>query len=290
MNHFPTYQPSEERIAEVAKQYAEENNPLNLHYDASREVRAKGAGFYQFSGDEETRKAQMAELKASRDETTKTRQELGAEDIMPGQEEGMTADGVESRAMEKRKREVEDRRQMVEAKRRKLQALREARQPSQTHTPSNTQTESLSYSRVSSQSPQKLSATFTDPFSVLEAQSSAMLPSKASAVVAAKPFDALVARKRRRLPGSRLSSQSPQELLLTSTGPFSAHEAQASTIVGSKASTAPADPFAALGARKPAPTMVNDNGKNKALALTPNETDTFLAELETEFLGSRTSK
>ena len=67
-----------------------------MHYDASREVRAKGAGFYQFSGDEETRKAQMAELKASRDETTKMRQGLGAEDIMPRQEEWMTAgDGEE---------------------------------------------------------------------------------------------------------------------------------------------------------------------------------------------------
>jgi len=278
-------------MAEVAKQYAEENNPLNLHYDASREVRAKGAGFYQFSGDEETRKAQMAELKASRDETTKTRQELGAQDIMPGQEEGMTADGVESRAMEKRKREVEDRRQMVEAKRRKLQALREARQSSQSHSPSNTEMDSLlSYMRVSSQSPQMLSATSTDPFSVLEAQSSAMLPSKASAIVAAKHFDALIKRKRGRSSPRRLSSQSPQTLLATSTEPLSAHEAQASTIVGSKASTAPTDPFAALGARKPAPPIVNDNGKNKAPPLTANETDTFLAELETEFLGSRTSK
>jgi len=85
----------------------------------------------------------MAELKASRDETTKARQELGTEDIMPGQEEGMTADGVESRAMEKRKREVEDRRQMVEAKRRKLQARREnreTRRSSQSHSSSKAKT------------------------------------------------------------------------------------------------------------------------------------------------------
>jgi len=237
----------------------------------------------------------MAELKASREETTKARQELGAEDIMPGQEEGMTADGVESRAMEKRKREVEDRRQMVEAKRRKLQALRGAREARQSHSPSNTESyvevgSLLSSSRVSSQSPQKLLATSTDPFSVLEAQSSAISPSKVSAVVAAKPFDALGKRKRGRPSPRRLSSQSSQQLLAISTEPFSAHEAQASTIVDSKASTAPADPFTALGARKPAPTMVNDNGNNKAPPLTANETDTFLAELETEFLGSRTSK
>lgn len=211
-----------------------------MHYDASREVRAKGAGFYQFSGDEETRKAQMAELKASREETTKTREELGAEDIMPGQEEGMTADGVESRAMEKRKREIEDRRQMVEAKRRKLQALREARearQSSRSNSPSNTET----YAKV-------------------EALSSS----------------------------TRISSQSTQKLLPTSVDPFSILELQASTTVAPKASAAPSDPFAALEARKPSAT-VKDKGKKKAPP-TGNETDTFLAQLETEFLGSRTSK
>ena len=97
-----------------------------MHYDASKEVRAKGAGFYQFSADEETRKAQMEELKISREETTKMRQELGAEDIEPGKVEGMrdgeapgTAVTVKSRAMEKRKRELEERRKIIEAKRKK---------------------------------------------------------------------------------------------------------------------------------------------------------------------------
>ena len=238
MNHFPTYQPSEERIAEVAKQYAEENNPLNLHYDASREVRAKGAGFYQFSGDEETRKAQMAELKASREETTKTRQELGAEDIMPGQEEGMTADGVESRAMEKRKREVEDRRQMVESKRRKLREAREARRSSRPRLPDS-----------------------------------------------ACPPDLIRARS----VSSRVSSQSGKKLLETSIDPFSVLETQVSTVVASKASTAPPDPFAALEARKSPSSVVKDIGKKKAPPAT-SETDTFLPELETQFLGSKTSK
>jgi hypothetical protein len=60
----------------------------------------------------------MEELKGAREETEKTRQELGAEDIKPGGE-GMTADGVKSRAMEKRKRELEERRRMIEAKRKK---------------------------------------------------------------------------------------------------------------------------------------------------------------------------
>lgn len=118
VNHFPVYEPSEERIAEVGRKFSEENNPLNLHYDASKEVRTKGAGFYQFSADEVTRRKQMEELKAARDGTATTRQELGAEDIKPG-EEGMAADGVKSRAMEKRKRELEERRKLIEAKRKK---------------------------------------------------------------------------------------------------------------------------------------------------------------------------
>lgn len=124
VNHFPIYQPSEDRVAEIAKAYAEENNPLGVHYDASKEVRAKGAGFYQFSADEETRRAQLEELKASREETERTRQQLGAEDVRPGEVEGMRdGDGAgsgKSRAMEKRKRELEERRKLVEAKRRKL--------------------------------------------------------------------------------------------------------------------------------------------------------------------------
>ena len=114
-------------MSEIAKAFAEENNPLGVHYDASREIRAKGAGFYQFSADEETRKVQMQELNALREETAKTRQELGAEDIKPGDVEGMrdgealgTAGATKSRAMEKRKRELEERRNMIEAKRKKL--------------------------------------------------------------------------------------------------------------------------------------------------------------------------
>ncbi|KAJ2936662.1 hypothetical protein H1R20_g431, partial [Candolleomyces eurysporus] len=125
--HFPVYVPSEERMQEIEKKYAEENNPLAAHYDSTRENRAKGAGFYQFSADEETRKAQMEELKASRMETEKARQEAGAIDVRPGEVEGMRdgEDGSKaagaSRAMEKRKRELEERRKLIEAKRRKVQ-------------------------------------------------------------------------------------------------------------------------------------------------------------------------
>ena len=122
VNHFPTYQPSAEREAEIAAAFSEEANPLGLHYDATKEVRAKAAGYYQFSGDEETRKQQMEELKSAREETLKTRQDTGAVDVTPGQVEGMQDEGagLKSRAMEKRKRQLEERRRQVEAKRRKL--------------------------------------------------------------------------------------------------------------------------------------------------------------------------
>ncbi|KAG6816380.1 hypothetical protein H0H93_008148 [Arthromyces matolae] len=121
VNHFPIYEPTVERVAEIAAKYAEENNPLNIHYDASRENRAKGAGFYQFSGDEETRRRQMEELKTAREETGQIRQELGAVDVRPGEVEGMkNAEGSgRSRAMEKRKRELEERRKLIDAKKRK---------------------------------------------------------------------------------------------------------------------------------------------------------------------------
>lgn len=136
VNHFPVYEPSADRVAQIEAEFAEENNPLNIHYDASHEVRAKGAGFYQFSGDEETRRRQMEELREARKETVKVREEMGAEDVGLG-EEGMVrsvhggegkdglvggAGSVRSRAMEKRKRELEERRKLVEAKRRKVNA------------------------------------------------------------------------------------------------------------------------------------------------------------------------
>lgn len=122
VNFFPVYEPSSDRVAAIQAAAAEENNPLNIHYDASREVRAKGAGFYQFSADEETRKKQMEELRQARNETEMTRQELGAVDLKAGEVEGMQeAPGVlRNRAIEKRKRELEERRKLVEAKRRKL--------------------------------------------------------------------------------------------------------------------------------------------------------------------------
>ncbi|KAK7033065.1 hypothetical protein R3P38DRAFT_781486 [Favolaschia claudopus] len=122
VGYFPVYQPSNDRVEQIEKEFAEANNPLGTHYDADAEVRARGAGFYQFSKDEETRKAQMEELKSAREETEKMRKEAGAVNVLPGEVEGMQDSGStgKSRAMEKRKRELEERRKMLDAKRRKL--------------------------------------------------------------------------------------------------------------------------------------------------------------------------
>ncbi|KAG6878219.1 hypothetical protein C0993_010640 [Termitomyces sp. T159_Od127] len=163
VNHFPVYEPSAERVAEITAKFAEENNPLNIHYDASRENRAKGAAFYQFSGDEETRRKQMEELKAVREETGQIRQELGAVDVRPGEVEGMqsSGDGGRSRAMEKRKRELEERRKLLDAKRRKLQGGID----SSTLEPPRASTSASSSSVIRNPSS---SSTPPDPLTVLE--------------------------------------------------------------------------------------------------------------------------
>ncbi|KAF8440525.1 hypothetical protein L210DRAFT_3612382 [Boletus edulis BED1] len=127
VNFFPVYEPSAERIKAVQDELAEPDNPLSSHYDASKEVRAKGAAFYQFSGDEETRKKQLEELRTVREETKRTREDLGAMDVRPGDVEGMREESGQStsRALEKRKREIEERRALLEAKRKKTKVIPE---------------------------------------------------------------------------------------------------------------------------------------------------------------------
>jgi hypothetical protein len=49
--------------------------PPDMHFDASREVRQKGTGFFQFSEDAEERKKQMEGLERERIETEKARSE-----------------------------------------------------------------------------------------------------------------------------------------------------------------------------------------------------------------------
>jgi hypothetical protein len=129
IDHFPVYEPDAERLAAIKAAVEEVNSPLDAHYDASREVRSKGAAFYQFSADEEERQRQLNELKQTREETMRKREETGAFDVPVGLEPDLGAgpsepQGVgQSRAQEKRKRDLEARRQAIEAKRRKKEAM-----------------------------------------------------------------------------------------------------------------------------------------------------------------------
>ncbi|KAG1746758.1 uncharacterized protein EDB91DRAFT_1118720 [Suillus paluster] len=112
------YEPSAERIQVLEEAFLQADNPLASHYDSSKEVRAKDAGYYQFSADDETRKQQIEELRSAR-----TR--AGAVDLKPEEVEGMrndstTAGSSRSREMEKRKRDLEERRKVLDANRRKV--------------------------------------------------------------------------------------------------------------------------------------------------------------------------
>ncbi|THV03230.1 hypothetical protein K435DRAFT_651680 [Dendrothele bispora CBS 962.96] len=123
---FATYEPTTERIDKINQEYAEENNPIDTHYDAGREVRDKGALFYNFSANKAEREREMEELRAERMKTKEMRQETGAIDIRPGEREGMREE--ESVKGGARKRNLEARKQMLasnNAKRRKLQGTEE---------------------------------------------------------------------------------------------------------------------------------------------------------------------
>lgn len=77
--------------------------PPETHYDATKEFRTKGVGFYQFSGTEEERKREMEALGKEREETERRRRE-------------------KAEKVEKRKREIEERRRAVGEKRAKREA------------------------------------------------------------------------------------------------------------------------------------------------------------------------
>lgn len=62
------------KISELMENIAKKRDrsmtpPEEVHYDASKEVRTKGVGFYSFSKDAEGRKREMNELKKERDGT-----------------------------------------------------------------------------------------------------------------------------------------------------------------------------------------------------------------------------
>ena len=96
------FDPEEDRWQKMqelaAKRDKEVTPPPDSHYDASKEVRNRGTGFFQFSTDEEERKRQMQNLEDERRHTEATRA------------------GSNSK-MDKRKQEIEERRQLLKKKR-----------------------------------------------------------------------------------------------------------------------------------------------------------------------------
>ncbi|KAI0816138.1 hypothetical protein GGR55DRAFT_625458 [Xylaria sp. FL0064] len=72
--------------------------PPDTHFDGRAEIRTKGTGFYQFSRDEEKRRAEMESLMAERANTERVRSEREAE-------------------KERRRREIEERRRKIGARR-----------------------------------------------------------------------------------------------------------------------------------------------------------------------------
>lgn len=95
--------PIAEQMAELAKKRDRSLTPPIEHFDSSKEVRTKGTGFFQFSGDAEERKRQMEGLEREREETEKVRKER-------------------LQRVEERKRKVEERRKEVREKRAGKQA------------------------------------------------------------------------------------------------------------------------------------------------------------------------
>lgn len=101
----PDHTISEQMAALAAKRDKEATPPPETHFDGKAEIRTKGAGFFQFSGDAEERKRQMENLEKERMETE--------------------ARQAESRKRkEERKKEVEERKKAIQQKRGKTKADR----------------------------------------------------------------------------------------------------------------------------------------------------------------------
>ncbi|KAM7204911.1 protein of unknown function (DUF4078) domain containing protein [Naviculisporaceae sp. PSN 640] len=99
------------KMEEIARKRDRSATPPPLtHYDASKEVRTRGVGFFNFSKDEEERNKQMEALERERERTVKAREEKKEKEEM------------RRREIEKRKRELEERRKAIGEKRAKKMA------------------------------------------------------------------------------------------------------------------------------------------------------------------------
>jgi hypothetical protein len=94
------------KMADLAtKRDKEQTPPPDEHFDSRKEIRTKGVGFFQFSGDSEQRKKQMESLVKEREETEKRRTEA-------------------TQRKEERKKELEARKKAIAEKRGKTRADR----------------------------------------------------------------------------------------------------------------------------------------------------------------------
>ncbi|KAH8598772.1 hypothetical protein B0O99DRAFT_650067 [Bisporella sp. PMI_857] len=92
------------KMADLAKRRDRSLTPPPAqHYEADKEIRSKGVGFFAFSKDEEIRKKEMEGLEREREETDRVRRQR-----------------VEEK--ERRKREIEERRRVIGEKRARKQA------------------------------------------------------------------------------------------------------------------------------------------------------------------------
>ncbi|BGP17597.1 hypothetical protein JCM10213_001247 [Rhodosporidiobolus nylandii] len=109
---FPVYEPDPAVLAQrAATLAAAAAAPLVSHYDSTQEHRTRGAGFYQFSGNEEERAAQMEALKREREETERKRAER--------EREGDLVRKERDREKDERKRKIEEKRRELEEKRKR---------------------------------------------------------------------------------------------------------------------------------------------------------------------------
>ncbi len=93
-----------DKMEEIArKRDRSMTHPEMKHYEADKEIRTKGVGFYSFSKDEGVRMAEMEALEKERSETERVRKEREAK-------------------KEKRRQEIEERRRAIGEKRAKKQA------------------------------------------------------------------------------------------------------------------------------------------------------------------------
>lgn len=109
--NFPVYKPdpASQRLAGgVESAYKRKGAD---HFDSQFEKRYRGAGFYQFSQDEEARKKQMQALREDRDQTERARE---------GHQGSADEASLGQRRREERRKLVESKRREIEDKRRRL--------------------------------------------------------------------------------------------------------------------------------------------------------------------------